>query len=182
MVVFFQAIAASVLLAVLLIATLLLLTLRCFQPGVPACVSSLNAPTAASGDTRVRGRVNTRCWVCRGTTQLYSLPLNGGCFTSPLRLTSRGEVWAGGLVLTPCLVPHSCDATSCREAAPSSSCSTDALVDSAVLPAPTFTLASEAARRQCRLHVELSSSTKPPGFRLNRSEIEGSLPDGYRSV
>jgi hypothetical protein len=72
--VFFQAIDASVLLAVLLIATLLLLTPQCFQPGVPARVSSLNAPTAASGDTRVRGRVNTRCWVC--TTQLHSLPLS----------------------------------------------------------------------------------------------------------
>jgi hypothetical protein len=68
------------------------------------------------------------------------------------------------------------------QAAPSSSCSTDALVDSAALPAPTFTLVSGAARRQCRLHVELGSSTKPPGFRLNRSEIEQSKPDGNRSV
>jgi hypothetical protein len=88
-------------------------------------------------------------------------------------------VWAGGLVLTPSLVPHSWDVTSCREAAPSSLCSPDdALVDSAMLPPPTFTLVSGAARRQCRLPVELSSSTKPPGFRLNRSEIEESLPDG----
>jgi hypothetical protein len=83
-------------------------------------------------------------------------------------------VSAGGLVLMPSLIPHSWDATSCREAAPSSSCSTDALVDSAVLPAPTFTLVSGAARRQCRLPVELSSSTKPPGFRLDRSKIEES--------
>jgi hypothetical protein len=44
-----------------------------------------------------------------------------------------------------------------------------------VLPAPTFTLVSGAARRQCRLPAELSSSTKPPGFKLNRSEIEESL-------
>ena len=78
---------------------------------------------------------------------------------------------AGGLVLTPSLVPHSCDATSCREAALSSLCSTDALVDSAVLPAPTFTLVSGASR-ECWLHVELSS--KPPGFRMNRSDIEQS--------
>jgi hypothetical protein len=80
-------------------------------------------------------------------------------------------VWAGGLALTPSLVPHSWAATSCREPAPSSPCSTDALVDSAVLPAPTFTLVSGAARRQCRLHVELSCST---GFRLNRGDIEES--------
>jgi hypothetical protein len=88
---------------------------------------------------------------------------------------ASGSVWAGGLVLTLSLVPHSWDATSCREAAPSSPCSTAALVASAVLPTPTFTLVSGAARRQCRLPVEPSSSTKPPGFRLNKSEIEKSL-------
>jgi hypothetical protein len=43
-----------------------------------------------------------------------SLSLMGSCFTSPLRLAhpSRGEVCV--LVLTPSLVPHSWDATSCR--------------------------------------------------------------------
>jgi hypothetical protein len=95
---------------------------------------------------------------------------------------ARGSVWAGGLVLTPSLVPHSWDTTSCREAAPSSPCSTDAQVDSAVLPSPTFTLVSGGARRQCRLPVELGSSS---GFKLNRSEIEESnsvLPLGEACI
>ena len=69
--VFFQ---ASVLLAVLLIATLLLLTPQVLPTRCAPRVSSLNAPTAASGDTRVRGRVNTHCWVC--TAQLHRIPLS----------------------------------------------------------------------------------------------------------
>jgi hypothetical protein len=172
--VFFQAIDASVLLAVLLIATLLVLTpqvlpTRCARPRqlterTDGCIGGYEGP-----------------WACQHTllgmhnAAPLTPSLNGGGFTNlyawPIPLEGK---CVGRLVLTPSLVPHTWNATSCREGAPSSSCSTDALVDSAVLPAPTFTLVSGAARRQCRLHIELSSSPKPPGFRLNRSEIEES--------
>jgi hypothetical protein len=120
----------------------------------------------------------------RNNVAPLSPSLNGGCFTSPLRRPSlaRGSVWSGWLILTPNLVPHSWDVTSCREAAPSSSCSTDALVDCAVLPAPTFTLVSGAARRQCRLSVEPSSSTKPPRVQAEQKRYRGELPDGTGSL
>jgi hypothetical protein len=94
LVVFFQAIDASVLLAVLLIATLLLLTpqvlpTRCARPRqlterTDGCIGGYEGP-----------------WVCQHTLLgMHSAAppypsLNGGGFTSPPRLArpSRGEVW-----------------------------------------------------------------------------------------
>jgi hypothetical protein len=127
--VFFQATDASVLLAVLLIATLLLtpqvLPTRCARPrqltertdscigghGGPWCVNTAEAQRSSTLSLSQRRLLNIT--------------------STPGPSLARGGVWAGGLVLTPSPVPHSWDATSCREAAPSSSCSTDALVDSA---------------------------------------------------
>jgi hypothetical protein len=134
---------------------------------VPARVSSLNnAPTAASGDTRACQ--HTLLGMLRHNAKWTPLSpsLNGGCFTSPRWPNSREGQCVGWWAcphaqplpsLVGCHQRAPLVATGCREAAPSSPCSTDAQVDSAVLPAPTFTLVSGAARRQCRVHVALSS-------------------------
>jgi hypothetical protein len=143
--VFFQAIDASALLAVLLIATLLLLTpqvlpTRCARPRqlterTDGCIGGYEGP-----------------WACQhtllGMHNAAPLPLSQ---RRRLHITSTaGSSLARGSVRAcPHAQPATSLATSCREAAPSSSCSTDALVDSAVLPAPTFTLVSGAAGRQC---------------------------------
>jgi hypothetical protein len=138
---------------------------------VPARVSSLNAPT-------VRGRVNTRCWVCRGTTQLpslsLSLSLNGGCFTHLYAWPhpSRGEVcgWRA--------CPHTQPGTPLvghHQLSRLLQAARVQLTPWSVLPAPTFTLVSGAARRQCRLHVELAPA---PNRRLAGS-LHGAIGGCY---
>jgi hypothetical protein len=116
-----------VLLAVLLIATLLLLTpqvppTRCARPRqlterTDGCIGEYEGP-----------------WACQHALPRHNAAPLYPSLNGELHITStpgpslvRGSAWAGGLVLTPSLVPHSWDATSYREAAPSSPCSTDAL-------------------------------------------------------
>jgi hypothetical protein len=85
-------------------------------------------PPASAHWTHRRLHRGTRwsvvCQHSRGTTQLH-LSLSQRRLlhitSTPGPSLARGGVWAGGLVLTPSPVPHSWDATSCREAAPSSS-------------------------------------------------------------